>query len=97
VFQSSGSYDGTVRLWDRQGNQLALFQGHEYGVWSVSFSPDGQTIASGSSDDMVRLWRVESLEQLLARGCNWLRDYLTTNPNVKESDKRLCEGIKTQK
>ena len=46
---------------------------------------------------MVRLLRVESLEQLLARGCNWLRDYLTTNPNVKESDKRLCEGIKTQK
>jgi hypothetical protein len=46
---------------------------------------------------MAEMWRVENLEQLLARGCDWLRDYLTTNPKVKESDKRLCDGIDTQK
>ncbi|MBD2101495.1 eIF2A-related protein [Leptolyngbya sp. FACHB-261] len=34
------------------------FQGHEADVWSVSFSPDGQTIVSGSGDGTIRLWDV---------------------------------------
>ena len=32
--------------------------GHERGVKSVAFSPDGQTLASGSGDSTVRLWDV---------------------------------------
>ncbi|KAJ7199387.1 WD40 repeat-like protein [Mycena pura] len=30
--------------------------GHNDGVWSVAFSPDGQRIVSGSGDKMVRIW-----------------------------------------
>ena len=31
-------------------------QGHSNSVWSVCFSPNGQTIVSGSDDKMIRLW-----------------------------------------
>jgi len=51
--------DNTVGLWDvATGQQLRQFQGHTYRVSSVSFSPDGQTLASGSWDGVLRLWKV---------------------------------------
>jgi WD40 repeat protein/energy-coupling factor transporter ATP-binding protein EcfA2 len=53
----SGGDDGTVRLWDRQGNAIAQpWRGHQNAVKSVAFSPDGQTIVTGSFDKTLRLW-----------------------------------------
>jgi len=90
--------DSTTRLWNLSGQQVAEFKGHQDGVSSVSFSPDGKLLTTAGSDGTVRLLPVENLDQLLARGCNWLHDYLN-NPNVElsESDKHLCDGISTQK
>ena len=34
----------------------AIFVGHTDHVWSVAFSPDGGTLASGSWDNTIRLW-----------------------------------------
>ena len=36
---------------------MAPLRGHTSWVYSVSFSPDGTTIASGSRDDTIRLWK----------------------------------------
>jgi hypothetical protein len=88
---ASASGDRTVRLWDKKGAELAVLRGHEDSVRSVTFSPDGEQIASASDDRTVRLWRVETLDDLLVRGCDWLRDYLSTHPHVSDINK-FCAG-----
>jgi WD40 repeat protein len=57
----SGSYDGTVRVWDvDSGRELACLSGHEGEVQSVAFDPRGRRIVSGSWDGTVRVWDVDS-------------------------------------
>jgi WD40 repeat protein len=41
------------------GKRLRTLTGHTNWVLSVSFAPDGKTLASGSSDKTARLWPVE--------------------------------------
>ena len=54
---ASGNSDTTVRLWDVQtGDHLRTLCGHTSGVRSVSFSPDGNTLASASNDGTILLW-----------------------------------------
>ncbi|KAB8319378.1 CHAT domain-containing protein [Tolypothrix campylonemoides VB511288] len=89
---ATGSSDNTVKLWNQQGQPLTTLSGHSGAVNSVVFSPDGKTIATGSDDNTVKLWNL-NFDDLLERGCDWVRDYLKTNSNVSESDQRLCDGI----
>ena len=41
-----------------------ILDGHEDRIYSVAFSPDGKTLASGSRDDTVILWDVSSGKQI---------------------------------
>jgi|GEM_PF-2819559 len=43
-------------------NLIKTLEGHSYGVYSVSFSPDGKFLASGSGDRTVKIWEVGSWE-----------------------------------
>ena len=48
--------DGTIRLWNLEGKQLAKFHSHQEEVQSVSFSPDGKQLATSGHDGTARLW-----------------------------------------
>ncbi len=43
---------------------LEILRGHEDNVLSVDFSEDGRLLASGSSDETIRLWEVNSASEL---------------------------------
>ena len=67
---ASGSTDNSIRLWSiTTGQQLATLEeqiawgvvtheGHTGDVTAVAFSTDGTTLASGGTDNIVRLWDV---------------------------------------
>nr|XP_021405260.1 receptor of activated protein C kinase 1 [Lonchura striata domestica] len=56
-FALSGSWDGTLRLWDlTTGTTTRRFVGHTKDVLSVAFSSDNRQIVSGSRDKTIKLW-----------------------------------------
>ena len=56
---ASASYDGTAIIWQvSTGQPRLVLQGHTGRVLAVAFSPDSQTVLTGSEDKSLRLWSV---------------------------------------
>ncbi len=64
-----------IWLYDTATHQeIALLTRHTDWVRSVAFSPDGNTIASGSDDNAIRLWNAHTgkLQQTLTGHTEWV-------------------------
>ncbi|KIK38891.1 hypothetical protein CY34DRAFT_808920 [Suillus luteus UH-Slu-Lm8-n1] len=63
---SAGNRDGAVKLWNVDtGKVIKTLTGHTGRVGSVSWSPDGGRVVSGSADTTFRVWDVESGKTIL--------------------------------
>lgn len=72
--------DGSLRLWDT----------------TVQPAADPESSAEGGAEPGAenaenRLNSPGKLDRLLARNCDWVRDYLTNSPKVAERDRQLCQ------
>ena len=59
-----------VLIWDTAtGEELVRLPGHASYVFSLAFSPDGETLVSGSGDSTVRLWDAFPVARRLQARC----------------------------
>ncbi|MGB7522326.1 MAG: hypothetical protein WA896_22075 [Spirulinaceae cyanobacterium] len=84
------TWDKTIQLWRLDDTLLHSLEGHQDRVTSVSWSKDGKAIATGSSDHTIIIWNLDT-EELTNLSCDWLKNYLQNNPQVRSSDRNLCK------
>ncbi|MEO0458364.1 MAG: hypothetical protein AAF152_17535 [Cyanobacteria bacterium P01_A01_bin.114] len=88
---ASRGEDGTTRLWDLRGQQIA-----QYNADRMAINPDWTRIATVQQPDrlrkdaVIKLWRINDLDGLLVRACEWLQPYLLQNNAVTEADREMC-------
>ncbi len=59
---------GQVRLWDvATGREIGAIKGHGRGVSKVAFSRDGKLLASGGTDNTIKIWDVATRNVSCAR------------------------------
>jgi WD40 repeat protein len=81
----SGSDDRTVKVWRPNGSLITTLIGHQSVITRVEVSADGRTIVTGSQDNTIKVWHLD-LDYLLAKGCEQLKDYLNSHPEVNREE-----------
>ncbi|CAD8109119.1 unnamed protein product [Paramecium sonneborni] len=57
--------DKKIYQWNIEAKRnIGIFEGHQGKINSLSFSPDGLTLASSSDDKLIKLWNIKANEQL---------------------------------
>ncbi|WP_193914834.1 AAA-like domain-containing protein [Desmonostoc muscorum] len=54
---ASASIDQTIKLWRRDGTEVATLKDHKGAVRAIDFSSDSQILASGGEDGTIKLWK----------------------------------------
>lgn len=54
--------NNTVNLWSTSGEKLKILRGHKFAVWSISCSPNGNTIATADQEGIIKIWSMDGQE-----------------------------------
>jgi WD40 repeat protein len=71
--------DNAIKVWNFSGRLLSQYQ-LKNDVADVGFAPHDDVITMIFRDGKVQSQPIETLPQMLDRGCTWLRTYLAANP-----------------
>jgi WD40 repeat protein len=67
-----------------EGRERNRLEDHDAGISSVSFSPDGKTLVSGSADNTIKLWDVQTGKEITTlRGHDYSVTSVSFSPNGK--------------
>ena len=89
-FLMTGSIDEKLNLWSLSGKLINSIEAHQGSIKEIEFSRDNNIFASVDMKDNVILWNFD-IEKLQQQGCNWLRNYLNTNVDLDDSQRRVCD------
>ena len=71
--------NGLVSIWDANFEKsLVSFSAHNLATWGLSYSPNGQMLATGGADNVARLWDTATWEvqhELAHREFEGVKDY----------------------
>ena len=84
------SWDNRVQLWRLDDTLIKTWEAAPDRVTSFSWSQDGKALAIATEDNIAIVVNLD-LASLWQKGCNWLRDYLQNNPDLRNSDRNLCQ------
>jgi len=82
-FLASGSFDGNVQVWvlDNLNELPMVFSDNGSKVWSIAFSPDGETLLAGTENAKIKIWPTNP-ETIANQMCNLIE----RNLSVEEWD-----------
>jgi len=86
---------GKVRVWDWQTKKLvAQFKSQLKTLNSIEISSDGTELFLGGGDNeggKVEKWPIPNLDELITKGCDWLKDYHRhSSPSQSSPVKAKC-------
>jgi WD40 repeat protein len=85
---SLGRFDKMINLYElKTGTKIRTFKGHSDYILSVDFSPAGKSIISGSIDKTIKLWDVESGDEI-----NTFRCPAVTSVKFTPDGKQILSG-----
>lgn len=59
---ASGSYDSTVKLWNRNSSAAPRILSHDGPVNDLAFTPDGEYLIAGTDSGNIEVWNLFSLQ-----------------------------------
>lgn len=80
--------DNIAYLYNQQGDERKAFYGHQGDIEAVAFSPDGKSILTASWDNTIKLWDVETAEDIQS-----LRISYITSDTATAKKQEFAAGI----
>ncbi|NER79563.1 MAG: hypothetical protein F6K42_08260, partial [Leptolyngbya sp. SIO1D8] len=70
------------------------FGGHVDGAFSASFNHNSTELAVGQGNGDIKIWQLETLQELIDRGCVWLQAGYFETHGSEETVAALAEACK---